>query len=245
MEYWVSMTEEEIQASMVLFGVSKLEGITELREDQELQPSIFEEMLKKGFFVEKSSQRSWNSFVEAVLRCVFYAQSGMRVRVPGGPLCCLYFRYDNMVSMSEKQNELHYMLYYVPLLPKAIGGLARELKTPAIMSYQAANTQSSTAQLPKQVNSSKALSDVLIEAEIPGIPKCLETLLMADGDCFGTPGLCEVLVRTTEGTVLVSQESDTLRVKSAAYYEYLEDISGWIVKTHGVSISSKGEASYE
>ena len=245
MQYWVSMTEEELQAAMALFRVGKLDGITELRDDFDPQLSLYEDMLRKGFFVEEKGERSWNSFVEAVLRCALFAQSRLRLEAPGGPLCCLYFRFDNMVLLSKQPGDPQYMLYYVPLLPRAIGTLAGALRTPELDDCRSAPIAAQTLPHESAAVSAGELMPLLNKERTSGIPESMAALLLADGDCFGTCSLCSAMMRTSQGTLLVAQEHDKLRIIPADYYGALEDISHWIVAAHGRSIAAKEAVSHE
>ena len=131
-QFWVKLSEDELRVAMLLLGQTKLDGVTEIREGYEPALPLMEEMLNKGFFRQQDTGRGWNPFVEAVLRCALYAQSHLRLASDDGTLCSLYFRYDNMVLLSKKPNEETMTFFFVPLLPEAIGSLARELKTEAL-----------------------------------------------------------------------------------------------------------------
>ena len=125
-QFWVRLSEDELRVAMLLLGQTKLDGVTEIREGYEPALPLMEEMLSKGFFRQQDSGRGWNPFVEAVLRCALHAQSRLRLRSAEGRLCSLYFRYDNMVLLSKKPDEEAMTFFFVPLLPEAIGSLARE-----------------------------------------------------------------------------------------------------------------------
>jgi hypothetical protein len=238
MQYWIKMTEDELRVAMLLLGRTELDGVTEVREGFDASRPLLEGMLRKGFFEERPTGRGWTPFAETVLRCALQAQSRLRVDSASGALCCLYFRYDNMVLLSRKPEEEALTLYYVPLLPEAIGSLARELKTAELAVCRPAALEERSLQV-SAPESAADLLPALRAAQPDAAPADARPLLLADGLRFGLHSLSAALLGAAQGSLRVGAEGDGLRVAPAGYYDFLESISHWIVATHGASIASK------
>lgn len=241
-QFWVRLSEDELRVAMLLLGQTKLDGVTEIREGYEPALPLMEEMLSKGFFRQQDTGRGWNPFVEAVLRCALHAQSRLRLRSAEGRLCSLYFRYDNMVLLSKKPDEEAMTFFFVPLLPEAIGSLARELKTEGLAACRPAALEETCLEAAAP-ESAADLLPALHAAREGLVPEDASASLLADGVCFGQHSLSAALLQTEAGSLRISAETEGLRVAPGGYYDFLESISHWIVATHGRSIASKeGEA---
>ena len=126
MEKGFIMTEEEIHTSLLMHGRVSLERITSVKDSFKPELQTLEIMLKKQFFVELNGEKNWNRFVEALLYCAMNPQSEMIIKDGTGECVALYFYMETMVLL-KKNNKNMYEFYYVPLIPKAIGGLKRLL----------------------------------------------------------------------------------------------------------------------
>lgn len=240
MQYWVRMTEDELRVALLLFGQIGLEGVTELRRDFEPSPALLEGMLRKGFFEEENAARRWTPFVEAVLRCALQSQSQLRLHSSDGTLCGLYFRYDNMVLLSRKPDDEAMTLFFVPLLPEAIGTLARELKTEELASCRPAPIEEKKEELSLPDGGEAAVLLPALRAARPdAVAADAEPLLLADGTRFGAHTLAAALLRTEGGSLRLAAEGDALHIAPAGYYDFLESVSHWIVAAHGASIAAK------
>ena len=114
-----------------------------------------------------------------------------------------------MVLLVADRESEQYVFYYVPLLPKAIGGLSSNLEKLA-----------------------QALPNHIQNDIFP---------LTIDGWCLGEHSLERILIETKECFWFVERGNDdrAFQLTSVGFFDFIESISHWIVRTHGQSIKMK------
>ena len=239
MEYWVAMQEDELQVAMMLLGKRGLPGITEIDDTFEPDPALIERMVEKKFLEKTEHGMGWNPFVQTVMWCAAHAQSELRVSGSHGFLLRLFFYGEDMVLMRREQDEDMFRFFYVPLLPKAIGGLARFLEDlePAMPPRDKSEAFSLT--VPERQEYGADLLLALLTECGPAEGADEPAQLMIDGWTFGAHTLALGLAQTKRGVLLASPDDAQLKLEPTDYYHFLETVSRWIVRTHGQSIAAK------
>lgn len=239
MEYWVAMNRKELQISLLLLKMMDLPGVLALDPDFFPQQSDLEKMLEKRFFEAKGDRKTWNPFVKTVLWSAANAQSELRIKGAGQMQCHLYFHNDDMVLMTREFDPELYIFYYVPLLPKAIGGLAKCLEALEAMMQPDAAGEPQSIFLPLDGTSGAESVAVLSARTIPGQLRSEYLPLTVDGWCFGEHSLENVLIRTQNGFGIAARDHDRLLWNPVGFYDFIQHISRWIVRAHGQSIAAK------
>lgn len=241
MEYWVVMDKAELQTALLLLGKMSIPGIVDVIPDVFPEENVLQEMVKKRFFITGESGTVWNPFVKTTLWCAVNAQSELRISGTRKIVLRLYFYDETMVLLVADSESEQYVFYYVPLLPKAIGGLSSNLeKLEAIMpAYVASETHNIPMPLELSLNSATTIS-ALTQA-LPGHIQNDFSPLTIDGCCLGEHSLERVLIETKECFWLVEKGDDdhALQLTSVGFFNFIESISRWIVRTHGQSIKMK------
>lgn len=127
MEYWVAMNKKELQIALILLESMELAGVVEVDPLYKPQKTDFEKMIEKRFFEQDDTGVSWNPFVKMVLSSAVHAQSMLEIKNDKF-LRKIYFISETMILLTKDTDEDIYFFYYVPLIPKAIGGLAKSLE---------------------------------------------------------------------------------------------------------------------
>ncbi len=238
MEYWVAMNAKELQISLLLLQKMELPGVMEVASDFSPQYEDMSEMIRKKFFENGADGVSWNPFVKTVLWCVANAQSELRID-DNQTLRHLYFYGEEMILMTREASEDLYVFYYVPLLPKAIGGLAKSLSGLETDMPSHVSSVVQSIPLPAEIEpdaiSVKEVLDAVILHQIDH-----ESVFFAvDGWCFGEHSLENLLTSVQNNYTLVSMSGNQLLLKSVGFIDFIQHVSRWIVRTHGRSIAAK------
>ena len=239
MEYWVAMNEKELQMSLLLLKKTSFPGVLELRSDFSPEENDLREMVKKKFFEDGDTGTRWNPFVKTVLWSAVNAQSELRLDQDGQVLCRLYFYRETMILLVKEAKQDLYVFYFVPLLPKAIGGLAKCLENLETIMPPSAIGDSRTLSLPSEVSEeSKSISSIL-EYAFPDCYKGDFTPITVNGWCFGERTIERVMIKTNGTFYITSRNGAMLNLNAVGYFDFIQHISRWIVQTHGRSIASK------
>lgn len=239
MEYWVAMNKKELQISLLLLKKTSLPGVLELRSDFSPDENDLREMVNKKFFEDGDTGTRWNPFVKTVLWSAVNAQSKLRIDQDDQILCRLYFYCETMILLVKEPKQDLYVFYFVPLLPKAIGGLAKCLENLEGIMPPSAIGDSRTLLIPSEVSEeSKAISSIL-EYAAPDWNKSDFTPITVNGWCFSEHTIERVLMKTSGTFYITNRNGDMLILNPVGYFDFIEHISRWIVQTHGRSIASK------
>ena len=238
MEYWVVMNKEELKVALVLLEKESLPGIIEIEPDYMPELSTLQMMLDKHFFEEGDGGRKWSPFVRAVLTCAFYAQSELRIEDNSEMVCRLYFYDESMVMLTKGTEEDQFVFYYVPLLPKAIGCLAKCLE--GFEDEMVADDSRAAVSFTNlsEINSASSLISVICESDLfsdRALPR-----LTVEGWLMGELDLIKALLQAHDGFWLAGLDDNEVQMIPVDYYEFIQDLSRWIVRTHGQSIRKAG-----
>ena len=234
LEYWVVMNKRELQISLLLLNKTRLPGVVETGGEFQPEESDLRTMVEKGFFETGESGTAWNPFVKTVLWSAANAQSELWIDGRDGTMLRLYFHNETMILLAGEPENERYVFYYVPLLPKAIGGLARNLERLEAVMPPNAGGETRTVPLPPELSGdSEWLSAIPGQTENGPVP------LTVSGWSLGGRTLERALVETEEGFWSVSREDGQLQLSAAGFFDFLQEISRWIVRTHGQSLKMK------
>lgn len=232
MEYYVAFNKEELEAAMILNSKQSLGDIAVIEENHTIREELPAIMTKKEFFVEKDGKRKWNPFVQFVLENVFSADCIIRTTEPDGSKCHVFFRNDVMILLTKKADREEYVFYFVPYVPKVIGGFTchyEELKnTMGICngikaeSFIAEEEPESSEDLIKCIKS-KGFRDAFEE----------NVLLTISGEVFGKPAFFGVLFKAEDGCVFAQSEEKYIKAESVDYYDLVARITKWVVEIQG------------
>lgn len=241
MEYWVAMNETELKVSLLLLNIMDLPGVISIESDFAPEPESIDGMLKKGFFEQDDDGTRWNPFVKMVLWTAANAQSELSIKGGTRILCRLYFYGETMILMMKDMDKNLFVFYYVPLLPKAIGGLAKCIEVLEPVMSSDASGKSKTISLPPEAAYEP---DLLKSLSMYAMPDQIDrelTPVTVDGWCFGEHSLERVLFEAKDGYWLTKKEGNNLELESVGFFDFIQDMSHWIVQTHGRSIAESKE----
>ncbi|WP_298069900.1 hypothetical protein [uncultured Mailhella sp.] len=235
------MNETELKVSLLLLNKMELPGVISVEPDFAPEPESLDGMLTKGFIKRDGDGTGWNPFVKMVLWTAVNAQSELSVKGGTRILCRLYFYEETMILMTKDMDKELFVFYYVPLLPKAIGGLAKCLETLELLMPSGASGKRKIVSLPPEAaDDFELLKSLSMYAGLNQIDREL-TPVTVDGWCFSEHSLERVLIETEDGIWLARREGDHLELESVGFYDFIQSISPWIVQTHGKSIAEKKE----
>ena len=241
MEYWVAMNETELKISLLLLEKMELTGVINVEPDFKLEEKSLSEMLEKNFFEQTNGGVSWNPFVKMVLWIAANAQSELSIQGGTYMLCRLYFYDETMILMTRDVKEGLFIFYYVPLLPKAIGGIAKYLEESGVpMLLNSSGKHQRISLSPNHTDDNLPLKDLLMHS----VPTLINNNLLSvtiDGWCFGVHSLENVLFEAQDELWLASKDGETLYLNSVNFFDFIESISRWIIRTHGSSIAKGRE----
>lgn len=236
MEYWVAMNKTELQTALLFLEKMSIPGIIEVGSDVLPEEAVLREMVKKRFFRNSTNGTVWNPFVKTTLWCALNAQSELRINGGSQIVLRLYFYDETMILLVADSDNEQYIFYYVPLLPKAIGGLSKNLER--LETIMPARTTNKTQGIPVLLKSSLD-SESTVLASSQAIPNQVQNgffPLTIDGWCLGQHTLESVLIETQKGFWSVTKSDCAIWLTSAGFFDFVESISRWIVRTHGQSI---------
>lgn len=241
MEYWVAMNETELKISLLLLEKMELTGVINIEPDFKPEEKSLSEMLEKNFFEQTNDGVSWNPFVKMVLWIAANAQSELSIQDGTHMLCRLYFYDETMILMTRDMEEDLFIFYYVPLLPKAIGGIAKYLEESGVpMLLNSSGKHQRISLPPNPADDSLPLKDLLIHS----VPTLISNNLLPitiDGWCFGEHTLENILFEAQDEFRLASKDGETLYLYSVNFFDFIQSISHWIIRTHGSSIAKGRE----
>lgn len=241
MEYWVAMNETELKISLLLLEKIELEGVINVEPDFKPEEKSLAEMLEKNFFEQTNDGVSWNPFVKMVLWIAANAQSELSIQGGTYMLCRLYFYDETMILMTRDMEEDLFIFYYVPLLPKAIGGIAKYLEESGVpMLLNSSGKHQRISLPPDSADDSFPLKELLI-LSVPTLISNNLLSLTIDGWCFGEHSLENILFEVQDEFWLASKDGETLYLSSANFFDFIQSISRWIIRTHGSSIAKGRE----
>jgi hypothetical protein len=222
MQPGVIINRNELCTALRTLGAKQLSDVVKVPDNFELSEDVVQEMLLKSFFVvDEEGNPGWNDFVHMVLWTAVNAESELRINGRYGTSCRLFFQGDTMILLTFEAGKDGYILYFIPVIPQAIGGLASALdwlEAPMGELHLAAD--------------GAAPSDG---------DKTDEVLLDIRGWLFGKPDYQAKLtygagVHTFEWR---SADGDS-GSKSVGFLEMVQQMIPWVVKAHGRSIQEKG-----
>lgn len=241
MEYWVAMNETELKISLLLLEKVELAGVIHVEHDFKPEAKSLSEMLAKNFFEQTDGGVSWNPFVKMVLWIAANAQSELSIQGGTYMLCRLYFYDETMILMTRDMEEDLFIFYYVPLLPKAIGGIAKYLEESGVPTLLNSSGKHQKISLPlNHTDDNLPLKDLLMHS----VPTLFNNNLLSitiDGWCFGEHSLENVLSEAQDELWLASKDGETLYLNSVNFFDFIQSISHWIIRTHGSSIAKGRE----
>ncbi len=241
MEYWVAMNETELKISLLLLEKVELAGVIHVEHDFKPEAKSLSEMLAKNFFEQTDGGVSWNPFVKMVLWIAANAQSELSIQGGTYMLCRLYFYDETMILMTRDMEEDLFIFYYVPLLPKAIGGIAKYLEESGVpMLLNSSGKHQRISLPPDSADDSFLLQELLILS----VPTLISNNLLSvtiDGWCFGEHSLENVLFEAKNEFWLASKDRESLYLNSVNFFDFIQSISRWIIRTHGSSIAKGRE----
>lgn len=241
MEYWVAMNETELKISLLLLNKMELPGVISVEPDFTPKPESLDGMLTKGFFKCDGDGIGWDPFVKMVLWTAANAQSELSVRGGTRLLCRLYFYGETMILMTKDEDNEVFVFYYVPLLPKAIGGLAKCLEPlERVMPSNATDKRKIIPLPPAVVEDGEPLELLSIYAGLEQTDQ-EPTPVTVDGWRFGEHSLERLLLETEDTFWIAKKEEDHLELVSVGFFDFMQSISPWIVQTHGKSIAEQKE----
>lgn len=165
MEYWVAMNETELKTSLLLLEKMELTGVISIEPDFKPEEKSLAEMLEKYFFEQTNDGVSWNPFVKMVLWIAANAQSELSIQGGTYMSCRLYFYDETMILMTRDMEEDLFIFYYVPLLPKAIGGIAKYLEESGVpMLLNSSGKHQRITLPPNPADDSLPLKDLLMHS---------------------------------------------------------------------------------
>ena len=241
MEYWVAMNETELKISLLLLEKIELAGVISVEPDFKPMENNLAEMLEKNFFEQTDDGVSWNPFVKMVLWIAANAQSELSIQGGTHMLCRLYFYDETMILLTKDAEEGLFIFYYVPLLPKAIGGIAKYLEESGVpMLLNSSSKHQRISLPPDSADDSFPLKELLILS----VPTLINNNLLSvtiDGWCFGEHSLENVLFEAKNEFWLASKDRESLYLNSVNFFDFIQSISRWIIGTHGRSIATGKE----
>lgn len=241
MEYWVAMNETELKTSLLLLEKMELTGVISIEPDFKPEEKSLAEMLEKYFFEQTNDGVSWNPFVKMVLWIAANAQSELSIQGGTYMSCRLYFYDETMILMTRDMEEDLFIFYYVPLLPKAIGGIAKYLEESGVpMLLNSSGKHQRITLPPNPADDSLPLKDLLMHSAPTLISNNLLSVTI-DGWCLGTHSLENVLFEAQDEFWLASKDGGTLYFNSVNFFDFIQSISRWIIRTHGSSIAKGRE----
>lgn len=239
MECWVAMNKAELQTSLLLLNKTGLPGVIDVSLDTLPAEAVLQDMVKKKFLECGKNGMMWNTFVKTTLWCVVHAQSELRISGVGQVFLRLYFYNETMILLVIEPDNDQYIFYYVPLLPKAIGGLAKNLERLeiALPSSVAIKTQAISILSEERIDSRSTIS--LLEQAIPDQLHNDIFPITIDGWCLGEHTLESALIGLQEDFWTANKDDHGLLLTSVGFYDFVQYLSRWIVQTHGQSIKKK------
>lgn len=240
MEYWVAMNEEEVKLSLALLDRREISGVVEIGPEYTPEAAVAKDMFRKQFFQRDEEGSTWNPFVRMVLTCVTDAQSELRIESPSDFVCGLYFHNETIILLARDKEKELLVFYYVPLIPEAVGSLAKSLESlQDEMVLEGAGIDVS-APLHSNEGMKNSLTDYLSENKDHFTSGDMEVRLVINGWRNRERALAKALVQTQEGFCLATQEDDSVRIVSVDYYQLMQDLAKWIIYAHGRSLESAG-----
>lgn len=239
MEYWIAMNETELQISLLLFGKTDFPGLLKVRPGFFPEETDVRKMEEKKFFEKRDEETVWNPFVKTVLWCSVNAQSELRIDQGDQAVCRLYFYNETMVLMSKDFERDLYVFYYVPLLPKAIGGLAKTLEHLENDMPSDAGDDSQITRIPAEDQAGAESIAALLEAAVPELRSGGFEPMLVNGWCLGDHTFETVLIKFRGSFCTADRDENELRLKPVGFFDFIQYMSRWIVRTHGRSIAEK------
>lgn len=233
MEYYVSMQEEELKIAIILFGVRQLDDVIKIEDDYVLDEEVIDTMIKKGFFEGESNNRNWNKFVRFVLNSVINAEYVLFTKKPDGSLCNLYFDTDNIILLTKNEGETNYTFYYVPFIPKAVGGVAKFYEY--LECYNANNENSSinSINVEEELCSAKDVMRALKDNKTisNNAKEVLQVKAMYNDKCF----LFSIITEESNELILHTIKEKQIRSSKVTFYNWLQRLTQDIAYIHGKS----------
>ncbi len=229
MEYFVAMDRKELQVSLLLLNKTELPGVLQVEDGFAPEQACLDGMLSKGFFEKKDSGTGWTPFVKMVLWTAANPESVLSIQ-GDGIQSRLYFYGETMILETRDPERDLFLFYYVPLIPKAIGGLASTLGQLEQAMGDSAAGKSKTIPIPGAVSLKEALQGG-------------SQVITVDGWRFAEHVLEQAILQDEDGFWLAKRDGDNASLESAGFYDFIQSLTVWIAETHGKSIARKEETS--
>ncbi len=232
LEYWVAMDREELQVSLLLLHKTELPGVLQVDAGFTPDKTCLDRMQAKGFFERQADgSNRWSPFVKMVLWTAANPESVLSIQ-GRGVQSRLYFRGDTMILETKDPDSDLFLFYYVPLIPKAVGGLASSLKQLEQSMGSSAAGKCKTVSIPAGTAPDTSLKEILHSNS---------AVVSIDGWRFGEQALEQVLLEDADGFWLAKRDGDTISLESVGFYDFIQSQTVWIAETHGKSIARKEE----
>lgn len=146
-----------------------------------------------------------------------------------------------MVLLVADSESEQYIFYYVPLLPKAIGGLSSNLERLETIMPACVASETCNIPMPLELSLNSAITISTLAQALPDHIQNDIFPLTIDGWCLGEHSIESVLIETKECFWFVEKGNDdrAFQLTSVGFFDFIESISHWIVRTHGQSIKMK------
>lgn len=230
MEYFVAMDRKELQVALLLLNKTELPGVLQVEDGFSPDQACLDGMLSKGFFERKDSGNGWSPFVKMVLWTAANPESVLAIQ-GDGVQSRLYFYGETMILQTRDPERDLFLFYYVPLIPKAIGGLASTLGTLEQVMGNSTAGKSKTVPIPADTS----LKDALSQAG--------SQVITVDGWRFDEHVLEQAILQDEGGFWLAKRDGDNASLESIGFYDFIQSLTVWIAETHGKSIARKEETS--
>ena len=224
MQPGVIMNRNELCTALRTLGAKQLSDVVKVPDDFELSEDVVQEMLLKHFFVvDDEGNPDWNSFVHMVLWTAVNAESELRINGRYGTSCRLFFQGDVMILLTFEAGKDGYILYFIPVIPQAVGGLASALDWLEAPMGELSTSAEGTAESPAPTDTP---ADVLLEAR---------------GWLFGKPDYQARLTYSAGIHTFEWRSADgDAGSEPVTFYQMIQRLIPWVVKAHGRSIQEKG-----
>lgn len=229
MEYGIVINKAELSVMLCLLNKSELEHVAAVEEDFFPDADLLDTMEEKTFFIRKDTL-GWNPFVHFVMTGVCGADCVLRTVSKNGSLCYLYFREDEMFLLTHKAGEEEYCIYFVPFIPKAMGGLS--LHYDALREMMKPYSAEEEIGISGEAESMEQLISVLHE-ELSFLPEDAVPEICIEGEIMGEVRYRAAVIHTEDGDLYASSDMQGITCTAADYYTMIEKIAEWVIAIHG------------
>lgn len=226
MEHGIIINENELRVMLCLLDKRELSDVVKVEEGFSPEEGLIGQMEQKRFFI-RDEGLDWNPFVHFVVSGVVDADCVLKTFTQDGSLCFLYFKEDEMFLLTRKADDSEIHIYFVPFIPKAIGGVSlffddlRETMQPLAVGDTALTAGAENAD---------QIKDLLMKKSL--LPAESGIAIRIQGEVLGERQYVAAVLVSGEGCVYASGDGQTVTCVAADYYTMIKKMADWAIEAH-------------